>query len=167
MRYLLIFLLWFVSVFGLGFVIESEEKAYQEVTKFVEWYHQNLPNKMRRKALSLIPYIVEYSEQYEIDPLLTSTIIALESSFRPYVTGQIGERGLMQVHWRGAKKGFDMTNPGDQIHAGVKHLRYCFDKCGTLERALTAYATGGCNKNFKMLRYRIRYYHKAIARFRQ
>jgi soluble lytic murein transglycosylase-like protein len=118
------------------------------------------------KALKLIPLVVEHSNQYKIDPLLTAVIIACESSWLPKSNGGVGEKGLMQVHGVAAK-GFDLTKPSGQIEAGVKHFRRALDKCDQdLSKAFKAYATGKCNGNYDPKR-RVRLYQEAVKRHRR
>ena len=167
MKYVLALAIFLISWAAFGYKVYDESIAQKEVESFIKKFHKNSPQKLRKRSLSFVPAIVHWSKEYEIDPLLTSTIISLESSFIPGSVGAVGEIGLMQLHWRGAKRGFDLSKPEEQIHAGVKHLSKCFELCDDeLAKALTAYARGGCNKRYGGLKYRLRAYKRALTTHR-
>jgi hypothetical protein len=114
--------------------------------------------------------IVQEAEQAGFDPLLIGVLIGKESSFKTDVTGFAkGEIGLLQVHGRCAK-GYDLTQPAEQIRAGVGCLVIGRDKCGDdLRRILTAYASGSCKARTKrtkfMISTRLRLWREARERY--
>lgn len=170
MRLVLWIFILLIGLSGLTLKVYGSTKHLYEVENYIEDYFKNLPDHHRIRALSYAPLIVHWSEKYQVDPLLMTVIIAYESSFRSDVIGDNGKAfGLMQVRWPPSLRGFDMSNPSDQIHAGVKHFSInCFIPCDyDIEESLTAYATGGCHKKFKGLRKRMRNYYKAIRIYRK
>jgi len=166
---------WLASIFvlilgfsALAYRVEDEAIALYEVNSHIRWFMQNRNPRLQQRALTFAPSVVHWSKKYSIDPLLTSLIITRESSYLPDQTGSIGEIGLMQVHSPRCKKGFDLTKEDDQIHAGVKCLRYCFDECnGRLDLAMTKYATGGCYKRYRNLKHWLKQYRKIIQLHRK
>ncbi|WP_010252506.1 lytic transglycosylase domain-containing protein [Acetivibrio cellulolyticus] len=42
-------------------------------------------------------YVIKYSEEYELDPLLVFSVIKAESNFNPRATSRKNARGLMQI----------------------------------------------------------------------
>lgn len=167
-RILLIFVIWFTSLIGLGVAIDESGKGLREVEDYISWFHQDVSEARKNRALKYAPYVLHYSEQYNVDPLLVAVIISCESSWIPTKVGDRASQGLMQVQWWKAKRGFDMSKPEDQIHAGVKHLRHCFDLCDNrLKCAVHLYATGNKRVTWSGLNRRIRLYNEAIARHRK
>jgi hypothetical protein len=73
--------------------------------------------------------IRRYAEEYDVDFALVKAIMHAESSFNPYAVSNKGARGLMQMMpTTAAQYGVrDIYNPGENIRAGVQHLRYLFD----------------------------------------
>jgi len=167
MKYLLIVFIFILGLFSLGFDINDEVKATHEVRGYIEWFHQNVHEKYKNRAWKLAPIVVHYAGMYRIDHLLVAVFISCESSWKWKSIGKKGEIGLLQVHWYEAKKGFDLSKPEDQIHAGVKWMRHCFDACDQkLDCALNLYATGSKRKKWKKLDRRLRLYREAVRRHR-
>ncbi len=51
------------------------------------------PNEIRRIAAA----VIRYSEKYELDPVLVTQVLWVESGARPWVRSRLGAIGLMQV----------------------------------------------------------------------
>lgn len=97
--------------------------------------------------LALAERIVEVSNQREVPPLLTTSIVFRESSFDEKAIGKRGEIGLMQVAKRNVRIYLcDMTSATGQIACGAGMLRQKYDVCGTWGGAMTSYGTtsGAC-----------------------
>ena len=119
-------------------------------------------------ALKLVPSIIAHARLQEIDPLLVAVIISAESSWDFAAVGKLGERGLMQTHGR-ASRGFDMSDPVQQIAAGCAHLARALKFCkGDLPGALTRYSTGGeCRPIASFVSWRLRAYKRAVKKYRE
>jgi soluble lytic murein transglycosylase-like protein len=89
--------------------------------------------------------ILESADRYRVDPALVRAVIQAESGFNRLAISPKGARGLMQLmpataRQRGCRNPFDA---GDNVHAGVEHLRVLLDEHGeNLPRALAAYNAG-------------------------
>jgi soluble lytic murein transglycosylase-like protein len=120
--------------------------------------------KRLEKALSYIPTIIAECGE-DIDPLLIAVIISLESSWKAEVRGELGEHGLMQIMPRYGK-GFDLSNPREQIRAGIDHFRNAMAMCGgDAKAALNAYGCGQCQPYKQFVKRRWRYYNRMKRRF--
>lgn len=100
-------------VTGLADMAQSQDDpGVKEVESHITWFHRNVSQKKKNKALKLAPAIVAEARARDFDPLLVSTIISLESGFQPSAEGGLGELGLMQVIPRGpCSKGQDLKTP--------------------------------------------------------
>ena len=98
------------------------------------------------------PLAVLVSEAYELgrsnklDPTLILAIMAIESSFNPFAQSAVGAQGLMQVmtsvhtdkyqYFGGQLAAFD---PVSNLRVGVKVLKECIARAGSLEGGLRYY----------------------------
>lgn len=140
------------------------------VKKYIQWFHQNVPYSRTEAALEYANIVVYESEKQDIDPMLSSVIISLESSWKPGSRGAIGEFGLMQVVPGGVCDNGKLDTPEGQIQAGTACLALSREICGDdLKRILTKYASGKCvsksKKTQSKIRYRIRAYKRAVKMF--
>lgn len=90
-------------------------------------------------------YIVRYSNEYNIDPLLTFAQMNQESSFRRNATSPKGAGGLMQLMPATARRFgvTDVYDPIQNIRAGVRYTRWLLDKFGgNVPLALAGYNAG-------------------------
>ncbi len=75
--------------------------------------------------------ILEYSAAHEIDPLLVTAVIRVESKFDPKAVGSSGEIGLMQLHPKWFPK--VSFNIRQNIAMGVQHLAWSRKHCPNQE----------------------------------
>ena len=89
--------------------------------------------------------LVEQSARaHSIDPLLVDSVIQVESNYNPYAVSVKGAEGLMQLmpstsRMLGVSNSFD---PGQNIEAGVKYLKYLQNLYKDDRLALAAYNAG-------------------------
>jgi len=99
--------------------------------------------------------LVEQSARvHGVDPLLVQSVIQVESNYNAYAVSPKGAEGLMQLmpqtsHMLGVSNAFD---PGENIEAGVRYLRYLQDLYKDDRLALAAYNAGpGAVEKFKAI----------------
>ena len=126
---------------------EAEDRAVLDVDRGIRYVLQASPcwgiaaNAETRRDMAEM--IAEASEAAQVPPLLLTVLAKRESSFSKDAIGSRGEVGILQVHGLAAR-GCDLSTAEGQLACGAKWLRKAFDKCGTWERAITAYAAGYC-----------------------
>ena len=89
--------------------------------------------------------ISEAADKNNVDVALVKAVIHTESYFNPDATSRVGASGLMQLMPKTARMYgvTDIYDPEQNLHAGVKHLRYLIDKYPKkLSLALAAYNAG-------------------------
>jgi soluble lytic murein transglycosylase len=98
-------------------------------------------------------YVYKYSEENNIDPLLTFAIIKAESNFNSKVVSSSNAMGLMQLMESTAEEimqkdlqeefNKDMLfNPEDNIKIGTAYFAKLIQRYGNIPLALTAYNAG-------------------------
>ena len=105
--------------------------------------------------------ILKYAKIYEVDPVLATSIIFSESTFRPDAESKVGARGLMQImpdvaEWIAGKLEIvdysfdDMFDPEKNIMFGCWYIHYLSGKINSDNVCLTAayYAGEGWMKSF-------------------
>jgi len=88
----------------------------------------------------------------DVDAELVLAISFRESSWDPTVVGDVGEIGLMQLHYRNDRailEGFTVDavkrSPSLQLYLGVRRFERALDTChGQPFAALLQYASGSC-----------------------
>ncbi len=88
--------------------------------------------------------IVEKSGKHEIDPLLISAIMAVESDFNPEAVSDKGAIGLMQLMPETAGElGVNPHNMSQNVEGGTRYIKQMLEKfSGDLKLALAAYNAG-------------------------
>ena len=89
--------------------------------------------------------LVRVSNQYNLDPMLVSAVIEVESGFDPSAVSTRGAVGLMQVlPETAALVGFpEAADPATNLEAGCRYLAWLLDSFGgDVELALAAYNAG-------------------------
>lgn len=93
-------------------------------------------------------FITAASERYNLDPALVRAVIQVESNFNPHAVSSAGAAGLMQLMRSTAEqhKVKDRFDPGANIDAGARHLKYLMQRFdGELRLVLAAYNAGATN----------------------
>jgi soluble lytic murein transglycosylase-like protein len=87
----------------------------------------------------------EAGQRYGVDPCLVSAVMAQESGFRRFAVSPKGASGYMQLMPDTARRFgvVDIFDARQNIHAGVRYLRFLLDRFGgSLELALAGYNAG-------------------------
>lgn len=108
--------------------------------------------RLPKRRIEMARLIASAAEAHQIPALLLTAIAFRESSLRTRVTGDLGERGLLQVHGIAAE-GCDLETAEGQLDCGARWLRRCADRCGSLDGGFALYASGRtCKPDTKHLR---------------
>ena len=100
---------------------------------------------------SQVPFgsiIFSEAKKNNLPPELVAAVVHTESKFVPTARSGAGAVGLMQLvpktgRWLGAR---NLTDPGQNIMAGAKYLRYLVDRFdGNTQKAIAAYNAGEGN----------------------
>ena len=98
--------------------------------------------------------VQQSAKAHDVDPLLVQSIIEVESGYNPHAVSPKGAEGLMQLTPPTARMlGVGNTfNPGENIEAGVKYLKYLQDLYKDDRLALAAYNAGpGAVEKYKQI----------------
>ena len=137
------FLIFLFLIFCVGFInqIESLQSEHREMKMEVPIIE--VPqSKSYKKTLEDI--IHEKSNKYNLDHKLVKSIITHESKWKKFAKGKSNDIGLMQVLIINMtdterKNPFDYEN---NIEAGTRYLRGCFDKHRELKKSVSCYNVG-------------------------
>jgi soluble lytic murein transglycosylase-like protein len=120
----------------------SKTNKHQAISKFILQYNRNLGVSA---ALAIADHILKLSEFHKLDYKMVTSLIAVESGFRPHVVSTSGAVGLGQLKPSTAKT-FGVTNlydPAQNIKAATGYLRMLTNRYGgSLQHALAAYLMG-------------------------
>ncbi|MEJ7138838.1 transglycosylase SLT domain-containing protein [Amphibiibacter pelophylacis] len=82
----------------------------------------------------------------QLDPTLILAVVSIESRFNPYAQSHVGAQGLMQVmteihsdKYEGFGGNLAALDPLTNLRVGVKVLRECINRAGSVERGLRFY----------------------------
>jgi hypothetical protein len=104
-----------------------------------DFFHQEVP---------FGSIIYREAKKNDVRPELVAAVVQAESRFKPTARSHAGAVGLMQLvprtgRWMGAK---DLTNPGQNIAAGAKYLKYLNERFdGNETKMIAAYNAGEGN----------------------
>lgn len=120
-------------------VIEIRKSHSREIVKSQEKIKNIEVKEDYRKIVD------EISGKYDIDPSLVKAIIKVESNFNPNAVSSKGAKGLMQLMPETADRfqAKDVFNVHENIEAGIKYLKFLFEKYNDrLDLVLAAYNAG-------------------------
>lgn len=139
------YLVALVVLIALWFATPAESNDTEKPhVAYVRHFLRNYPQRLE-KALEVMPLLEKYSALYDFDPIVPAVIISCESSWKPKVSGTIGETGLMQVHGVCAK-GKDLSTVDGMLEAGIECMSMARDACdGSLREMMTMYMSGSCH----------------------
>ena len=89
--------------------------------------------------------IRDVGRRFDVDPELIRAVIRQESAYNVFAISHKGAKGLMQLMPATAERfGVkDIFDPAENVHGGVKYLRFLMDRYpGDPRRALAAYNAG-------------------------
>jgi soluble lytic murein transglycosylase-like protein len=126
-----------------------------DIRSLYEHNNQNLKNAISLLIMSKngdLPYnlvekisesIINYSYQYNFDPLFITSVMYRESEYNPFALSPAGAAGLMQVMPRFfSKKGVNIFDIDSNISSGVAELARLRDKYQNYSDMLMAYLGG-------------------------
>ena len=103
-----------------------------------------IPKAPRIPPPGLSTLVDQSARAYGVDPLLVQSVIQVESNYDPNAVSPKGAEGLMQL-MPGTSRMLGVSNtfdPGQNIEAGVRYLRYLQDLYKDDQLALAAYNAG-------------------------
>ena len=124
------------------FPLKNKDKLIQILR-----YKYHLTQKQIDTIIELLPYIIEVSHKYGIDPSITLAVILQESRGNPIIVSWAGAIGLMQIMPSTARKicGLskeELFNPYKNIECGVKYLAYLKKKAEYIKDFYAGYYAG-------------------------
>lgn len=94
----------------------------------------------------LVAEAYETGSHVKVDPMLILAVMAVESSFNPFAQSAVGAQGLMQVmteihsdKYQGFGGKMAAFDPVTNLRVGVKVLKECIGKAGSVEGGLKFY----------------------------
>lgn len=152
---------WFAVMFGIaaafGILILTMSILKRGINGSID--------EMKEKTESYIPngftyptdyeeYVIKYSNEFEVDPVLVFSVIKVESNFIPTATSNVGARGLMQLmsdayDWvkfrlEDDSESFDdMYDPETNIRYGTYYLSFLMERYdNSIDLTAAAYHCG-------------------------
>jgi soluble lytic murein transglycosylase-like protein len=104
-----------------------------------------LPIRYTKDSNRFDHLISEFSGRYQVDFALIKAMIRAESGFNPYAVSRKGAKGLMQLMPGTALRMnvVDVYNPKENIHGGVRYIKYLLSLFNNdLRLSLAAYNAG-------------------------
>lgn len=152
---------WFAVLFGIAAAFGILILTISILKRGVE----GSIDEMKDKTESYIPngftyptdyeeYVIKYSKEFDVDPVLVFSVIKVESNFQPQATSNVGARGLMQlmsdaydwVKFRlddDSESFDDMYDPETNIRYGTYYLSFLMERYdGSVDLTAAAYHCG-------------------------
>ncbi|MCB9626715.1 MAG: transglycosylase SLT domain-containing protein [Sandaracinaceae bacterium] len=117
------------------------------------------PGGCRARIALYARLIARLSLEQDVDPFLVAAVVLRESGLNPFAEGSVGERGIVQLHPRGAGSDveFVQSEPyrrrcratvdacqGEVLRVGIELLANSIRRCGGVEAGLGMYNGGTC-----------------------
>jgi hypothetical protein len=118
--------------------IDASQVRKNKITFLPSSHSTTIPTQYKNKIQSL-------SETHDLREDLVIAVAKAESSFNPFAVSPKGAVGLMQLMKSTAEQYgvFNRYNADDNLEAGVKHLKFLYDKYnGNIPLTLAAYNAG-------------------------
>lgn len=135
-----------------SFLLISSSVSAKGKTKIQHCFEHSI-STLEKKSEPYKKDINAASSQYNISTALILSIITAESCFKPTALSPKGAKGLMQVMPATGKRfGIsNLSNPTNNIQAGVRYLRYLLDLYqGNIIATIAAYNAGeGAVRKYK------------------
>lgn len=124
---------------------------------------------LQQKASPYNKSINKASKKYGVSNSLIKAVITIESCFKSRARGSLGEKGLMQLMPRTARRlnVKDGYNVFQNVHGGAKYLSFLLNRYhGNMQRAIAAYNAGEGNIDKGRIPNR-RYVNKVLHAYRK
>ncbi len=103
---------------------------------------------------ALVSEAYDAGARAKLDPTLVLAVMAIESGFNPFAQSPVGAQGLMQVMTTAHSDKFEnfggrlaTFDPVTNLRVGVKVLRDCIARGGSVEEGLRLYVGAGNNES--------------------
>jgi soluble lytic murein transglycosylase-like protein len=125
--------------------LDAVTEAPKEIPKQLGLLSDQVKETFFKKEIPFGSIIYSEARKNNLNPALVAAVVHTESKFQPAARSAAGAIGLMQLvpktgRWMGAQ---DLTNPAQNISAGVKYLRYLSDRFGGDEQKMIAAYNAG------------------------
>jgi soluble lytic murein transglycosylase len=126
----------------------GERSGYKIISRHREFYGSSamgLRASVGGDPLKYEETVLLTAKEFSLEASLVKAVIRAESNFDPLAISSKGAMGLMQLmpdtaRMHEVRNAFD---PTENIHGGVRHLRYLMDRyAGNLDLVLSAYNAG-------------------------
>ena len=117
------------------------------------------PGGCRARIALYARLIAHLSLEQDVDPFLVAAVVLRESGLNPFAEGSVGERGIVQLHPRGAGSDVEFVQSeryrrrcrgtaeacqGEVLRVGIELLANSIRRCGGVEAGLGMYNGGTC-----------------------
>ncbi|MBP8018859.1 MAG: lytic transglycosylase domain-containing protein [Hylemonella sp.] len=142
-----------IEAFGMDIEAEATDRATAADPKDLPKQQAALAYWLSKKyrvapepLSALVAEAYEQAQSAGLEPTLILAIMAIESGFNPFAQSPVGAQGLMQVmtsvhtdKYEGFGGKFAAFDPVANLRVGVKVLKDCIARAGTLEGGLRQY----------------------------
>lgn len=120
---------------------------------------RSAPGGCRARIALYARLIARLSLEQDVDPFLVAAVVLRESGLNPFAEGGVGERGIVQLHPRGAGSDVEFVQSeryrrrcrntadacqGEVLRVGIELLANSIRRCGSVEEGLGMYNGGTC-----------------------